>query len=463
MQFFYDGQIRRYVNQIIRMLSGFKYQTSDGKQYSVPVMYGDMTRQVANIIKDNSENKIPSAPRIAVYITDLQLDRSRLSDSSFVSKVQIRERNKTFDAQGNQTGYTNTQGNNYTVERLMPTPYKLTVKTDIWATSTDQKLQIMEQIMMLFNPSIEIQTTDNFVDWASLSVVELTNIQFDSRTIPVGVDSEIMVGSMTYETPIWISPPSKVKRMGVIHDIIMNVHDDSYSFETDVRVNISDFDVFVQAIPNSPMYSVEFIDPTAIIQELARNNPTNTAFQKIGRDINWRILTDMYPGKFRAGSSQLFLTQPNGNEIVGTVAIDQVDETKLLVNFDQDTYPTNTVIIGPAITKGTVDAIIDPDRFVPGVVEDGARYLLLNPIRAIADSSENVNPLWPYGFSADANDIIEWNAETETWAIVMDASTVDEVVYTTNIKTGVQYKFENGEWVRSFEGEYSRGYWRLVL
>lgn len=461
MNFFYDGQTRRYVNQIIRMLSGFKYQTSDGKQYTVPVMYGDMTRQVASIIRDNSSNKIPSAPRIAVYITGIQLDRNRLGDSTFVSKVHVRERTKTYDDAGNLTGYGNTQGENYTVERLMPTPYKLTVKADIWASNTEQKLQIMEQIWMLFNPSIEIQTTDNFVDWTSLSVVEITDILFDSRTIPVGVDSEISIGTLTLETPIWISPPSKVKRMGIIHDIIMNVHDDSYSFETDVRVNISGFDVFVHAVPNSPTYALEFIDPTTIIQELARDNPSKEAFKKIGSNLNWRILIDMYPGKFRAGYSQVFLTQPNGNEIVGTVAIDQTDETRLLVNFDQDTYPTNTVIVGPSITKGTIDAIIDPDRYVKTPIAVGTRYLLLNPITDPVNDFTTNERTWPVGFTANANDVIEWNGET--WNVVMDSVTVTETVYTTNIKTGVQYKFENGEWVRSFEGEYSRGGWRLVL
>ena len=57
MDFFYDGQIRRYVTQFMRIFIGFKYQAGDGTQKSVPVMYGDLTRQVASIIKDNSENK----------------------------------------------------------------------------------------------------------------------------------------------------------------------------------------------------------------------------------------------------------------------------------------------------------------------------------------------------------------------------------------------------------------------
>ena len=72
MDFFYDGQIRRYVTQFMRIFIGFKYEAGDGKQQTVPVMYGDLTRQVANIIRENSENKMPTVPRMACYITGLK-------------------------------------------------------------------------------------------------------------------------------------------------------------------------------------------------------------------------------------------------------------------------------------------------------------------------------------------------------------------------------------------------------
>jgi len=142
MQFFYDGQIRRYLTQIIRLLSNFSYQDGDGQLRQIPVTYGDLTRQVASIIRDNRENKVPSAPRMAVYITGIELDRQRLSDASYVNKVNIRER--AYDSDGQE--YLNEQGKNYTVERLHPAPYTLSVNADIWATNTEMKLQIMEQI-----------------------------------------------------------------------------------------------------------------------------------------------------------------------------------------------------------------------------------------------------------------------------------------------------------------------------
>ncbi len=120
MQYFYDGQIRRYLLQIMRLVSNFVIKYGDGTLVRVPVVYGDPDRQVANIINQNSENTVVSAPRISVYITGLELDNSRLGDPSFVGKVHVRERE--VDQDGN---YTTNQGNSYTIERLMPTPYKL--------------------------------------------------------------------------------------------------------------------------------------------------------------------------------------------------------------------------------------------------------------------------------------------------------------------------------------------------
>ena len=143
MDFFYDGQIRRYVTQFMRIFIGFKYQAGDGTQQSIPVMYGDMTRQVANIIRENSENKLPTVPRIACYITGLEMDTTRLSDPTFVSKVNIRERKYFEDENGNRE-YTGAPGKNVTVERIMPTPYIMTVKADIWTSNTDQKLQLLK-------------------------------------------------------------------------------------------------------------------------------------------------------------------------------------------------------------------------------------------------------------------------------------------------------------------------------
>jgi hypothetical protein len=222
MQHFYDGQVRRYITQMMRILANFPVQDGKGVQKDVPVMYGDLTRQVANIIRENSENKLPSAPRIAVYLTGLELDKDRLTDATYTRKTNIREREYDTDA----GEYLNTQGKNYTVERLIPTPYMMRLNADLWTSNTDQKLQILEQILVLFNPSLEMQTTDNFIDWTSISVVNLENVTWSSRSVPAGVDSEIDIATMSFSIPIYISPPTKVRKMGVITNIITSMFDE---------------------------------------------------------------------------------------------------------------------------------------------------------------------------------------------------------------------------------------------
>ncbi len=456
MQYFYDGQIRRYLAQTIRMLSNFKYRSADGVEKVVPVTYGDISRQVAAILKDNSENKLPSAPRIAVYMTDLELDRSRLSDATFTSKIHIRERDILEDGSSSNRTYGTAQGINYTVERLMPTPYKLSIKADIWSTNTDQKLQILEQILVLFNPSLEIQTTDNYVDWTSLSVVELTGVTLSSRTIPQGVDSEIDIASLEFETPIWITPPAKVTRMGVIHTIITNIFtEDTGTIDP----------TFIYGDPESVQYVTPGRFGLLVINNQAKLlGPGESVSEddipvKYGENINWYKLLDQY-GKFRAGISRLFLKKADGTEVVGTMSIHPSDDTIAVISFDPDTYPTNTIVEG----RGTVDAIIDPLTYnPPDTVAAGIRYLLLDRIGK--DENNDGPDAWKNGdlsdFITDANNIIEWDGAQ--WNVIFEAATVTDVTYITNLRTGVQYKWDGEVWTKSFEGEYVEGRWRLVL
>jgi len=438
------------------MLSNFKYKTADGLEKIVPVTYGDISRQVASILKDNSENKLPSAPRIAVYMTDLELDRTRLSDATYTSKLQIREREVLEDGSSSGGTYGTAQGANYTVERLMPTPYKLSIKADIWSTNTDQKLQILEQILVLFNPSFEIQTTDNYVDWTSLSVVELTGVTLTSRSIPQGIDSEIDIASLEFETPIWITPPAKVTRMGVIHTIIANIFtEETGSIDPD----------FIYGVPDSTQYVTPGRFGLLVINNQAKLLPPGNAVTddlepiKYGPDTNWYTLLDQY-GKFKAGISRIFLKKASGTEIVGTMSIHPSDDTIAVINFDPDTYPTNTIIDG----RGTIDAIIDPQTYNPSSdIAPGIRFLLLESIGDVenqdgADAWKNADDS---DFVCDANNIIEWNGNN--WNIVFEAAAATDFTYITNLRTGIQYKWDGEIWTKSFEGEYPEGHWRLVL
>lgn len=496
MQHFYDGQIRRYLTQTIRVFSNFVVKYGDGTLVRVPVLYGDADRQVANIIRQNSENKVNSVPRISVYISGLALDKDRLSDATYVGKMHVRERDINGDV------YTNSQGRNYTIERLMPTPFKLSMKVDIWTANTDQKLQLLEQILVLFNPNLELQTSDNYVDWTSLTLLALNDINWSSRQVPVGVDTPIDVGTITLDTPIWLSPPAKVKHLGVITKVITSVFgavDTSPTGYIDgLGIDLAGgtttmSDLLVTEITTITNYNIQVYNNQIILinsfESIIPTEPTLELGVRQGVEINWQTALVQYPGKFVDGSSRIFLSQPNGYEIVGTVALDPTDNTILIANWDSDSMMSNTGIDSNGnldtdveynaaasnrpTSPGTFDAIIDPLQYNPKrpLKEDtdqpillGIRYLIIEDIGNIAneDGADAWKSAGNDDFIAHANDIIEWDGSS--WNVIFNAiQESDTMVWQTNIYTGIQYLWNGISWVKSFEGEYNKGSWRLEL
>ena len=463
MLHFYEGQVRKFLTQFIRILSNFSVETGKGSDGSVqlravPVVYGDPTRQVANIIRNNSENALQYAPRIAAYVRELNYDRDRMQNPYHIEKQHLRERG--IDADGN---YTNEMGAGYTVEKVMPSPFRLEVSADIWTTNTDQKLQIMEQILYLFNPDFEIQKTDNYIDWTSLSYVELTGTTFSSRTIPVGADSEIDVATLTFSMPIWLSPPVKVKKLGVVQKIIMSIYDDDGGIAKGLidgeltsrsYITPNNFGLLVTGNQLRLLGSTGTnVKSGGDGFQTGANEPSNyDPFETFGPAVNWKVLLDQY-GKVTNGTSQIRLTQPNGNEIVGTIATSTLDDTILLYTIDGDTIPSNSLT--------AVKKIINPATFDPGTPVNGDRYLVINDV---GDSTASFQSQTWGTLVASVGDIIEYNSSTSKWNVAFDASNPDSTQhYVTNLNTGIQYRFNGTEWVKSYEGVYTQGNWSIVL
>ena len=463
MLHFYEGQVRKFLTQFIRILSNFSVETGRGKDgevnlRAVPVVYGDPTRQVANIIRNNSENALQYAPRIACYVRELNYDRERMQNPYHIEKQHLKERDVLADG-----SYSDRLGAGYTVEKVMPSPFRLEVSADIWTTNTDQKLQIMEQILYLFNPDFEIQKSDNYIDWTSLSYVELQGVTFSSRTIPVGADSEIDVATLTFSMPIWLSPPVKVKKLGVVQKIIMSIYDD----DGGIAKGLIDGELTSRSFitPNNfgllvTGNQLRLLGSTGVNVksgghgfQSGANEPNNfDPFETFGPAVNWKMLLEQY-GKVVSGTSQIRLTQPNGNEIIGTIATTTLDDTILLYNPDSDTIPSNTLT--------AVKKIINPATFDPGTPANGDRYLVINDV---GDSTASMQSATWGTLVATVGDIIEYNSATGKWNIAFDASDPDSTQhYVTNLNTGIQYRWDGTEWKKSYEGIYAAGKWSIVL
>jgi len=468
-QFFYDGQIERFLAQFIRMVSGFQVEFGadrDGNQtlQRVPVYYGDGSRQVATIITQNSApNTLPVVPAMTVYISAVTYDKERIQDPTFVGTMNIRERYYNEQTQE----YENRQGNAFTIERMMPVPYTLELKLDIWTSNTKQKLQLIEQLQVLFNPAMEIQSTDNYIDWTSLSYVLLDSINWSSRTVPIGTDNPIDVATMSFKLPVWISPPAKVKKLGVIQKIIANIHNSDGDL-SDAILNDDNL-LGARQYFTPMMYGVLLIGNTlTLLKSSEVENPRDINGEsiaqtpvKVGTQDIWRKLINVY-GELNNGVSQVRLLQEDGiTEVIGTVTYHPTDDTLLIFNVDVDTTPTNSL--------QPINAIIDPTKssITTAITQpsSGTRYLILNPIGSFNNPPGTGPALWRgtdgVDIVANANDIIQYTGSH--WVVSFDSQANDTLQYVSNLTTGTQYKWFQQQWAKSWEGEYKEGLWTLVI
>ncbi len=450
MQFFYDEQIRRYLTQFMRILGGFSVKTGKDRHgqesyIQVPVRYGDINRMAAHIMKNQSENMINTVPFISVYVTDLQISAERRMNPTHVDKVQVYE--KKFN---HQTGeYIDDEvGNTYTIERYMPVPYDITVQVDIWTSNTDQKLQLMEQLLVLFNPSINLKTNDNPFDWSNLTFIELVNVVWSARQVPQGTDDIIDVAALNFTLPILINPPAKVKRQTLIHTILTEI-------KRKQNQDIFEWDPS-NPIPNKEWVVVTF-DDLKLQASIEGNRATilsrgGGTTDEQGNPLTWENVLRPY-GEIKFGISNLRLRRgpdPSdfSQDIIATIdSIEDGYPNILNLTIDINTLPDATI---PAIS-----AVINPIKVAPGknlpAAALGQRYLVINDV---PNGSQ-----WGV-INAKANDIVEYNGSN--WIVSFDSASNSNAVV-LNIASNLLYEWRNGQWISAVEGTYQHGWWRLYL
>jgi hypothetical protein len=511
--FFYDEQIRRFMLQFARIFTNFQVQFGNDEAgnpvyVTVPVSWGDQSRQAADIIAKNSQNNLPSAPQMTFYISAMKYARDRIQDPTFVGTINVRQR--TYDEQTGE--YETTQGNAFTIERIMPVPFDLTMTLDIWTSNQQQKQQLLEQILTLFNPSVEIQGSDNYIDWTSITVLELEDVTYSGRSIPISTGNPIDIATLTFKLPIWISPPVKVKKLGVIQKIIANIYDAA----GDVNNAISDNDLLLGTRMAVTYQGYQILLLNGQVQCLLQNTPHNPPNSSTDADsavasssLIWPNVIAPY-GVMVNGISQIRLQNPYlDTEIVGTISQNPLDDRFLLFDVDPQTLPTNTL--------NPVTAVINPQRSGPGAglpqATAGTRYLLTANTGHVPDEykdySANVEyyigatvkynnqfyscyydnnglgiigqpptnstywqNVWPFSNSwtnngvalvANANDVIQYDGSV--WYVDFNSRAATETQFLTNLTTSVQYRYDPTEqmWVKSYEGYYNGGEWSLVL
>jgi hypothetical protein len=445
LTYFYDGQIRRYLEQIVRAFSGWQYNTGGSSPLltQVPCTMALSNSMVANIINNNSENAMPTCPMITVSLTNLRGRREDVQDPNFVDHRQVVERQIVNGV------YTGNRGNSYTVDRIMPMPFEMQIQVDIWTSNIDQKLQLLEQILTVIYPSFDIQSSVNALDWTALTTVYVEDIIYTSRTLPVGANAnELEIASINLKLPIWITAPAKVKRQTLINQIITNVYAAEeisglgyINGDAGIREAVTGLEQgaeLLQVIVTPGNYAIKVSNGIITLIPNSMNYPA----------LSWQNLIYEY-GNINPGISQIRLydTFNSTNYIAGTIQLTS-NPNQLEWTLIEDTLPTNTL--------NEITAVINPTKTFPGnglTPTAGSTYLIL----------EEIEPCEAWGnLTAAANDIIEYDGSN--WSILFNAATNGSTVqYVINSYSGTQLKFINEQWILSVDQTYQKGYWELVL
>lgn len=214
--YWYDAQLRAYILQFCSIFSGLQVQTGLGEcgeaeMISVPIVVGNRDRVVAAISAGNTQNRMFSLPTMAAYLSSINIAPER-------RKVQAyTDQRVTLPVGGvYPTDLT-------VVKRAMPVPYMVTMDLTIYASNTQQMHQILEQILVLFNPDLQLQKSDGPFDWTKITKVELTGIA-NEENYPAGPERRILIWTLSFELPIYLSVPMAVKD-DLVRKIIIRIGD----------------------------------------------------------------------------------------------------------------------------------------------------------------------------------------------------------------------------------------------
>jgi len=198
----YSHQLRNYIVQFAAIFAGMKVEIGklDGVEprlISIPIKNASMDRVVAHVKGENTQNKIIRLPLISFQLVNVDL-------APELRKGVGTSRRTSFIPTGGMI-----PDDIKVVEQRMPVPYRAIFELAIWASNQDQHYQIMEQILTLFDPILQIQTSDDVFDWTRLTQIELTDIGF-GENVPMGTDRRIIQTRLAFSVPVYLAVPAEV-------------------------------------------------------------------------------------------------------------------------------------------------------------------------------------------------------------------------------------------------------------
>jgi hypothetical protein len=229
--YFYENQLQNYILQFMRIFQGLVVKTGKrnaaaGEFVSVPITYGSKDRVAAALLANNTQNVPLRLPTMSAFMRALSLAPDRNKGVSGIKQSTYLPRGGVMP--------TDLQS----VTQLMPVTYRVEMELAIMSTNLSTQYQILEQILPVFNPLVQIQTTDATYDWTKLTSVELKNISYEEN-YPMGTERRIPVTTLTFEMPVYLSIPATI-RSNIVQDIYLRIGATAGGTDEDILDAIKD-------------------------------------------------------------------------------------------------------------------------------------------------------------------------------------------------------------------------------
>ncbi len=209
--YYYNRQLKRCAVVFANIFAGLIVKTGlnecgETTDIRVPVRYGSTDRVASAIGAAHTQNQLHTLPMMSVYLTNIDLAPDRQHGIGHLDRRTYLEQGGVYPDDVKA------------IQRLMPIPYDLTYELGIYASNTDQAYQILEQILILFDYTLQIQMDDAQFNWARQTRVILENINNEEQ-YPTGAERRQVAWTLSFKFETWFSLPMDIRR-----DIVQRIN-----------------------------------------------------------------------------------------------------------------------------------------------------------------------------------------------------------------------------------------------
>lgn len=212
--YYYGEQFKHYALQFNAIFGGMqvsvgKNASRDAGRIAVPIVNASMDRVAAAAATGHTQNKHIRLPIMASNLSNFEIARDRMKGTGTINR-------QVYTPIGGAT-----PDDSVVAYSRMPVPYDLLFDLHIYSSNKDQQFQIMEQIFIIFDPILQIQTSDAPLDWARIVTVELISVN-PEENFPPATDSRMIMTTIQFKVDAYLSIPTDI-RDNIVKEIFARI------------------------------------------------------------------------------------------------------------------------------------------------------------------------------------------------------------------------------------------------